>query len=249
MVDVSTVLQTDYKAVDKRDELRTVMGWIAGQSTKVPIVTDGARPFGIINERALMSRQLDERAKIAPYTLATRALGSGDSIDEARARMTEFRAAYLPVEDERRSLQGYVRAIDVARETSGAAQAAQVAVPTITLREGATMGDAVNAFQKEYVDFLPVLDTAGKVTGVLPRRAVLRMELHSANRGRKDSGGEKVSLLRDPVDGVMDDAPAFLPARASLDEVLDTLEDSGYAIVSGTNGGVLGVVTPETLFQ
>lgn len=249
MVDLSSRIQTDYKAVDKRDELRTVMGWLAGEASKVPIVTDCERPFGILNERALMARQLDERSKIARYTLATRALVPEDSIEEARARMMELRAAYLPVEDERQRPMGYVRAIDVARETAGAARAAQVAVPVTTLREGATMGDAVNAFQKEYVDYLPVLGDNGHIAGVLPRRAVLRAELHTADRGRKDAGGEKRNMIHDPLAPLLDPATSFLPARASLDEVLATLEDQGYALVSGNDGVVLGIVTPETLFQ
>lgn len=248
MVDVSSLLQTDFKAVDKRDELRTVMGWVAGEASKVPIILDGKRPFGIVNERAMMSRSLDERAKVDRYTLPTRALALTDSLETAREMLAKFRAPHLPVEDERGQLAGYVCAIDVARELAAGREAREVAVPIATLSEESTMGEAVNAFQKEYVDFLPVTGGNGEVTGVLPRRAVLRMELHVGNKGRKDAGGQKFSMIRDPVAGVMDDTPRVVAPGASLETVLDTLESSGYALVPGADGG-LAIVTPETLFQ
>lgn len=247
--DISPHLRTDYKAVDKRDELRTVMGWLAGEASKVPIVLDDGRPFGILNERALMSRQLDGKAKIEPYVLVTRALAATASAEEARARLAEHRAAYLPVEDARGKLAGYVRAVDLARDGSNGQKALDVAVPIQSLQEGSTLGDAMNAFQKEYVDYLPVVRADGRAIGVLPRRTVLRMEFNAGDRGRKDAGGEKFTMLRDPVHGVMDDAPAFVRATSSLADVLETLDESGYAIVQRDGGGVMGIVTPETLFR
>lgn len=249
MVDISSHVRTDYKAVDKRDELRSVMGWLAGDATKVPIVLDGQKPFGIVNERALMARQLDGKAKIEPYALPTRALPLTASVEEARDRMAELRAAYLPVTDARGKLAGYVRAIDLARENGRSASALDVAVPITALQEQSTLGDALNLFQKEYVDFLPVVRSDGRLTGVLPRRTVLRMEFNTGDKGRKDAGGEKFTMLHDPVGGVMDEAPAFVKPTSSFEEVLDTLDEAGYAIVRKDEGHLLGIVTPETLFR
>jgi hypothetical protein len=78
------------------------------------------------------------------------------------------------------------------------------------------------------------------------------MELNTgSSRGRRDAGGEKFNILSDPVRGFMDEAPVVLPAAASFDKLLATIEASGYAIVQkdGPAGGVLGVVTPETLMR
>src|SRR5205814_1934637 len=79
----------------------SVFGWLTGDAKKVPIVMDGDAPFGILNERALMSRRIDGKAKLESYTLATRALSSTATLDEAAARMREFRAARLPVAGKR----------------------------------------------------------------------------------------------------------------------------------------------------
>src|SRR5438876_7265450 len=108
MATIESILRADFKPVDKRDEIRMVLGWLSGDSDKVPIVVDDDKPMGILNERALMSRRLDQKAHIEQFTLATRALPQTATLEEAAARMREFRAAYLPVEDKRGKVAGFV---------------------------------------------------------------------------------------------------------------------------------------------
>jgi len=252
MATIESLLRTDFKAVDKRDEVHTVFGWLTGDAKKVPIIVDDGRPVGVLNERALMSRRIDAKAKLEQFTLTTRALSLAAPLEEAAARMREFRASRLPVEDARGKLAGYVTSIDVARasETLGR-RASDLCLPVKALEEKQTLGDALHSFTQEYVDFLPVTNGGGKLTGVLPRSTLLRMELDaSAGKGRRDAGGEKFHYLNDSVDGFMDETPVMLPAAASFDALLKTVEQSGYAIVQRENGvGVLGVVTPETLLR
>lgn len=252
MATIEPLLRTDFKAVDKRDEVHTVFGWLTGDAAKVPIIVDGDKPLGILNERALMSRRIDTHAKIEQFTLVTRALPLSAELGDTTDRMRELRASRLPVEDKRGKLAGYVTSIDVARASETITRrASDLCLPVRALEEKHTLGDALHAFTQEYVDFLPVTNGGGKVTGVLPRSTLLRMELDaSAGKGRRDAGGEKFHYLNDAVGGFMDEAPVMLPAAASFDALLKTIEQSGYAIVQRENGGgVLGVVTPETLFR
>ncbi|HVM45141.1 MAG TPA: CBS domain-containing protein [Candidatus Thermoplasmatota archaeon] len=249
MADIAPFLRTDFKAVDKRDALHSVKGWLTGDTKKVPIIVDDGKPFGIVNERALMGRSLDLNAHLHQFTLATRALKPTSTIEEARAKMAEFRAAYLPVEDARGRLVGYVRAIDLARESLDGEKARDLAVPVTQLREEQTIGDALHAFHKEYVEYLPVLRRDGRVTGVLRRSDVLNVEFNAGDKGRKDAGGEKFSLLRDPITGFMDETPRFVTPDTPAAALLETLEDEGYAFVGSREGRLEGVVTPETLFR
>lgn len=248
MAEISAFVRTDFKVVDKRDALHSVKGWLTGDTDKVPIVVDDGRPFGIVNERALMGRSLDLNAHIHQFTLSTRALKSTDSLETARAKMAEFRAAYLPVEDARGKLLGYVSAVDLARETLDGEAARDLAVPVTTLREDHTLGDALHAFQKEYVEYLPVVRRDGRVSGVLRRSDFLKMEFNAGDKGRRDAGGEKIRFLNDPVGGFVDQAAPFVRPETPADGLLETLDDVGYALV-GTEDKMLGVVTPETLFR
>ncbi|HUR70024.1 MAG TPA: CBS domain-containing protein [Candidatus Thermoplasmatota archaeon] len=250
MADISSFLRTDFKAVDKRDPLHSVKGWLTGDASKVPIVVDDGRPFGILNERALMGRHLDLHAHVHQFALATRALTPDSTPEQARARMAELRAAYLPVEDKRGKLLGYVRAIDLARDELVGERARALAVPVTLLREDQTMGEALNAFAKEYVEFLPVVGRDGRIGGVLSRAKVLEMEFNNGDKGRRDAGGEKFHMLDDPIAGFMDQAPSFVAPEADTKTLLDTLEDAGYAIVERDQGDpAVGLVTPETLFR
>lgn len=248
MATLDSILRTDHKAVDKRDELHSVMGWIQGDTARVPLVVDDGTPYGIVNERALVSRKIESKAHVEGFTLATRALPVNASLEEAALRMAEFRAPYLPVADLRGQLVGYVTALDVARELDGGGRASDMCVPVEPLRKGSTMGDAVHLFAKEYVPVLPVMDGNGRVAGILPRRTTLRVGTDSSDRGRKDAGGEKFHMLHDPVEGFMDDAPVSLPAAAGFHEVLDAVEENGYVLVQ-QGGKVVGLVTPETLMR
>lgn len=248
MAEITPFVRKDFKAVDKREALNSVIGWLTGDAKKCPIVMDDGRPFGIVNERAIMGRSLDTHAHLHQFTLATRALPENATIEQARARMAEFRASYLPVEDARGKPVGYVTAIDLARESLNGESARELAVPVTQLRETQTLGEALNAFSKEYVEYLPVLRADGRVTGVLPRASVLRMEFNTGDKGRKDAGGEKFTLLHDPVSGFMDEAPHVVPPHANTEAILDKLEEVGYAIV-GSVERPEGIVTAETLFR
>lgn len=245
MPDIHDLVRTDFKEVDKRDGLHSVMGWVKGDSDDLPIITDGGKPFGLVNDRALMSRRIDHHAKVEGYTLTTRALPMDATIDEAIARMAEYRAAHLPVE-RKGKLVGYVSAVDIAREAGWAHAARELCVPITTLKEGQTMGDALHVFNQEYVDFLPVLDAQGRPSAVLPRKRVLQVGAEAGTKGRKDAGGEKFHLLNDPVGGFTDQAVS-LPADASQEDIWETLEEWGYALVHEKDGRFLGIITPETL--
>jgi CBS domain-containing protein len=248
MPPIESIIRTDFKAVDKRDELHSVLGWLTGDSTRVPIVMDGEKPFGIVNERAMMSRKLEHKSKIETYTLVTRSVPRSVDSTEAAARLAEFRAAYLPVEDARGKCAGYVTALDLARLNEMASLARDLCLPVKSLTEKQSLGEALHLFSQEYVGILPVMND-GKLVGVLPRREVVRMELQGNDKGRKDAHGEHIHPLKDPVGGFMDSTAITLRPGASFAEVADQLDEHGYAIVQENGGPVLGMITPETLMR
>lgn len=246
--DIGELLRHDFKAVDKRDEVHSVMGWLRGDTEKVPLVVDDGRPFGIVNDRAMMGRRLDHKAKVEGYTLPTRALPVTAPLGEAMERMREFRAAFLPVEDERGHLAGYVSSLDVARGAGLDARASELALPISTLRDDQTVGDALSLLMREYIDVLPVLDAQGQPRGVLHRRAVLHLAAEASDKGRKDAVGNKLRSLDIPVSGIMEETAIFIDGGAPFHEVVAKLEKFGYALVR-ENGKLVGIVTPETLFR
>jgi|SRR5581483_6105049 len=247
--DLSSLVRTDYKAVDKRDGVHSVIGWIRGDSDKLPILVDEGKPFGLVNDRAMTSRRLDQNAKLEGYALVTRALPQTASLAEAAARMAELRAAFLPIEDRKGKLVGYVAALDVARRNGAVERSARdLAVPVRALRPDETLGDAVHAFGQEFVDHLPVVSTEGRLEGVVHRRDVLLMSADAGDKGRMDAHGERIHALRDAVSGFADAPEALVRPDDSFERVASCLESWGYALVV-ENNRLTGIVTPETLIR
>lgn len=248
--DIGPLLRTDFKAVDKRDGIHSVMGYVTGDNPKVPIITDGGKPYGILNDRAMIGTRLDPNAHVESYVLTTRALPQTASLGEVAARMAETRAAHIPIEDPRGKLAGYVSAIDVAREQGSDLAARELSVPVTTLTGRQTLSEAKHAFSKEYVDYLPVLNGEGRIAGILPRRAILTMEAGTGHsRGRKDAGGEKVSPMRESlVEGHVQPA-TIVGQDVAMDKILDLLEDNGHVAVIDRAERFIGIITPETLHR
>lgn len=246
--DISSFVRTDYKAVDKHDAVHSIMGYVTGDSDKVPVVLDGKHPYGILNERALMSRRLDGNAKIEGFVLTTRAVPPETPVDEAIARMAEYRAPYLPVERQGK-LAGYVSAIDLVRQQDLDYDAGEMCVPILTLTTKQSLSEALHAFNKEYVDHLPVVDEKGRVVGVIGRRFIINVETQLGSKGRKDANGEKVHLLAEPLEGFIEQPPVTVAPNADFETVLEAVEEHGYAIVQASDGAIQGIITPQTLVR
>lgn len=246
MVLVDALLRKNFKPVDKRDALQNVLGWLTGDTNVVPIVMDGPAPFGIVNERALMSRKLEHKAHIGHYALATRSVPQTATTQTAAERMSEFRAGYLPVHDAKERLTGYVTALDVTRDADLHKTARDLAQPVGSLQEKETLGDALHRFTQEYVPYIPVVND-GHYVGILPRRHIVRLAMNAGDKGRTDNRGEKINALTQSIGGFMEAADSAVRPNASTSAVLDAVEKRGYAIVMERDGPVLGLITPETL--
>ena len=250
MSDIDPILRTDFKAVDKRDAIHNVWGWLTGDSAKVPIIMDGQKPFGVVNGRSLMSRRIDPSAHLEQYALPTKALPETATLQEISQRMAHLRASHMPIEDKKGKLRGYVTSVDVARAQANAGSAADLAVPVTALKMGHTVGDALHAFQSEYVDWLPIMNGSGRVENVIGRRSILNIEANGANgRGRKDNNGEKLNALEAPLDGFAEDVVFRLPSGASQEDVFQSVEKNGYVVIEGAGGRFVGMVTAATLLR
>ena len=60
---IGELARKDFKLVDKNDEISKVFGYFYGESD-FPIVMDGKKPWGIIDERRLIKTKLSKKEKI-----------------------------------------------------------------------------------------------------------------------------------------------------------------------------------------
>lgn len=250
MPGIDHLIRTDFKEVDKRDEVGSVLSYLTGGTAKPPIITDDERPVGIVNDRALMRRRFDTAAHLEGFLNATRAVTPDAKMDDVVQRMLTHRAAYLPVEDAKGKTKGYVRALDVAKELDLGGNAGSAAVRVEPLREDQTLGDALHLFAKEYLDHLPVVDASGRVTGVLSRSVLLALGAATGRtKGRKDANPNPIDPLDMPVSGHLESAFETVGIDTAAPEVLETVERFGHAVVLDRTGRFYGIVTDETILQ
>lgn len=250
MPGIDHLIRTDFKTVDKRDEMRNVLSYLTGDTDTRPIITDHERPVGIVNDKAMMRRRLDPNMKLEPYLSTTRAVTPETDVAEVVRRLIENRASYIPVEDKRGKTQGYVSALDIAKDLHLSRDAGAAAVRVTPLREDQTLGDALHMFNQEYIDVLPVVDAQGKVTGVLKRSVIVSLGAATGrSKGRKDANPNPVDLLEMPISGHLATDFETLPVDADGEQVLTSLEKFGHAVILDRTGSFFGIVTDETILQ
>lgn len=242
------LLRTDHKAVEKNEPVSKVLGWLREETKQPPIILDGKLPYGIPNKSALMSSRFHDNAAISKYTRPTPRLYEKTSVHDALDAFSESLAPYLPVtKSSNDTLAGYVHALDLAREVAAPLDAAQLAHPTPILQEDERIGRAIKSFHDSRSDYLPAVDGKGKLTGVLPRRNVLGIELNrQQSQGNGDRASDNDPLLRTTVHDQLEDGAITVPPQADYETVIETLDKSGYAIVAEPDGtNIQGVILPE----
>lgn len=250
------LIRDDLYLVDKRDALRAVQGTLQGDRDDVPILTDGDRAFGVLNERGLVRSRLDLEEKLAHYAVGTKFLAPTSSLDEAVQVALTSGLPHVPVRDGD-EVTGYVRSRDLALavldDDGMDLDAQELMKPGTVLRKTQRLGETLEVLRDRSEGVFPVTDEDGDLVGVLERAAVVRAG--SKGGGRSGGGqrnwndkGEVESRSDLPVAGLMTTHYATVGPRAGPDEIRRALDDFGYAVVV-EGREPRGVLTPLTVLR
>lgn len=239
---IDHLVNTDYKVVDKREPVSTVTGYLNGDTDTLPIVTDGDRPWGVINERSFMRTSVTLGQRVESYTVGTGTLSPQAPLAEVARFFANTPVPHVPIEENGR-LIGYLSATDVLAEMPDGPTAVHLMEEVASLRDDMRMGEAVHLFRGVQPSYLPVVDHEGRITGVMDRKTVAQIGLHrSRDDGRIAAGGEVDRTVDLDVKGFMTDAVATVRPDAPWQETVRVLKEHGYAIVA-KDGKPLGVIT------
>jgi CBS domain-containing protein len=245
MVEVADILRTNFRAVDKRDELHLVTGYLRGEVDRVPIVCDDGRPYGILNERSLLNQRFDARARIESHVLALPPAKPDDSGRAALAAMAAHRVSILPVGDGKKA-HGYVHAADLLQDARSDATAQSLLIPVPTLTLTSSVGEAVHRMHESGAPALPVADAEGKVAGLFRRREAFALIMDNRPFG-KENRREDPPPRVDAVGGILDGTAPTATLPTTFGAFLSALQNDDAVIVTGPTGEPLGIVTLETL--
>jgi CBS domain-containing protein len=116
-----------------------------------------------------------------------------------------------------------------------------MSVELLTIQEGTSIGDAVKVLINYRITGMPVLNSKGKVIGILSEFDVLR-QIHRAKTLKPDAFTESIEFSR-KVDSVTPSTP--------LEEVIKRFIDSKYRRlpVLDKHGKLKGIITRRDLMR
>lgn len=244
------LLGTDFNEVDKRDDLHKVLGWLRGEHDNRPIITDGKRPYAILDKRRLMGRGVSNGTRLERVAWPVPCIEHQDSLDAVQHKFMESLAPYLPVRAENGRTRGYVDALDVARRLGQGPPGHEAWLGSASVRADTTVDEALGVFASTHADHLPVLDKDHRVIGVLPRAAVLLIqEFEDQPMRRGERAGETTEIRESHVEDWMEGGWIASSVHDGFEELLDAVERRGYTFVTGAHGRYEGVVTAPSLLR
>lgn len=237
------IVRKDFKKVDKNDRVSKVFGYLYGEAP-FPIVFDGKKPWGVIDERRLIKSKLSGDEKVKDFVVGVPKLDATYSLIKAKDRMKKSGVDVIIVTKEGEIL-GYVTAIDIAKESGIDKKAGDLMREVEPINEEDEIGDAINLMRKRNERILPVLSNK-KFAGFIGVRNILK--LLTTHEKVTDYHQEKTSLLEAPVKGYMEVGVKVCSPLEDGEKVADLIEEQGFAVVC-KGKEYMGIIEPADLLK
>ncbi len=233
------IVRKDFKTVDKNDEISKIFGYLYGEAD-FPIVMDGKKPWGIIDERRLIKSKLSGKEKIKRFVVGVPKIDASYSIRKVKDIMAKSGIDTIIVTSNK-ELLGYVTVIDVFKRIGIDKDAETLMKYVDGVNENQRVGDVINLMRKEKI--VPVLE-GKKFLGVIGIKNVLK--IITTHEKITDYHQEKTSLLEAPVKGFMERGIKICKPWDKGEEILKIMEKQGYVIVCKDNE-YMGMIQPVDL--
>jgi len=237
---IGKLVRKDFKLVDKNDEISKVFGYFYGEAD-FPIVMDGKKPWGIIDERRLVKTKLSKKEKIKDFVVGVPKLDATYSIEKAKQKMVKSGVDTIIVTSEKDVL-GYVNAIDIIKKIGLNGKAENFMRHIEPIDENESIGNAINQMKKANEKIIPVLSN-GKFYGILGVKNILR--IITTHKKITDYHQERTTLLDAPVKGYAE-AVIINNPNDDIEEIIDVLEKQGFAVIC-KNKEYVGIIEPMDL--
>ncbi len=220
------IVRRDFKKVDKNDRVSKIFGYLYGEAS-FPIVFDGKKAWGVIDERRLIKSKLSGEEKVKDFVVGVPKLDATYSIMKAREKMVKSGVDVVIVTKEGEVL-GYATAIDIAKEIGIDKKAEDLMREVEPVDENDEIGDVINLMRKRNERILPVV-SGKKFVGIIGVRNILK--LLTTHEKVTDYHQEKTSLLEAPVKGYMEGGIKVCSPLEDGEKVADLIEEQGFAVV------------------
>jgi predicted transcriptional regulator len=220
---------------------------------EAPVVDDNGVLVGVLSYRAILSKGVGRDTKVSTAMDPPYALKEDNSIDEAIARIVQWKARDIPIIDDSEKVVGYINRVMLLKYLVDKGTIPNDIVdnvmhsPAITIQEWESIARARWAMLRNGISRLPVVDRYERVVGVITLSDIVerlfRIKL-SRRKGYEWIQSEE-SFLAAPVSDFMSTPAVTVPLGIKLIEAAKTMLDKGVAgapVVTGDER-VVGVLS------
>lgn len=262
-MNISDIANPDYVEVDAGTRLGKVRSIFERENPKGIVVTRDGEYAGVIGERQLVRSRVEDDAKAAVLLKASRSKTTAPKVDrhedvrEAARMLVEGGTRIAPVY-EGEKLYGIISAdaiLEAVLDSLDAITVDQIYTQdVITIDEKAHLGKAINLLREHGISRLPVLDTNGKLTGVLTTHDIVDFAVRDQeSQGRGDRRGDIDRMLDLPVYDLMNSPVVTTYPGETVQEAVERMfeGDIGGLIVTATESEatVQGVMTKTDVLR
>ena len=221
---IRSLVRENFKLIDKNEEVSSIFGYLY-EDRFFPIVTDGKKPWGIVDIRKLLKRKLSINERLEDFVVGLPKIDASYSIRKAKQVMLKSGQPYLLVTYEGEPI-GYITALDIAMNL-GYKRAGDIMKKISPLKEDDRVSTAISELRKQNVTVIPVVD-GKKLAGVVRARDLIKIE--TTHDKKTDYHPEKTSPLDMQVKGLMERGIRIVEPDAK-EELVKIIDKQGFAIV------------------
>jgi len=246
-------IEKSFSRVQRSDTVSRVLGYLRGETEVLPMVFDGNKCYGFVDEKLFISTKLHTNQQIKGFDVRVRVMSESNSTDEIVKEMLRSYCPYVPFGKSEKDIEGYIKACTVIRalfrENRINKSAGAIARPITFLKKDDNIGKAINLLRNFRA--VPVVDDDGKLYGCIEQRGGLIDLLADRERAGQ---GTYVSTKDESVfkKEVINYATKFVPAceiNSAVDEsMISLLELHGYCFVHRDNKPA-GIITTLDLLK
>ncbi|WP_254536965.1 CBS domain-containing protein [Halomarina litorea] len=230
-MDISNIATRQYVDVTPDERLGQVRSTLSGDEDGVLVVEDGDA-VGVVTPGDLLRSQYDDDTTVERVARAVPSVDRTADVREVSRLLVEGGSTLAPVV-EGGEVWGVVTTdgiLDAVTENLDVLTVSDVqTTEVVTVREDATLGEAINRLREHGVSRLPVVEEDGTLTGVLTTDDIVEFVVREGDQPNKgERVGEDQPLLDLPVYDHMSRPAETVEPDASVADAVATMLEKGY---------------------
>jgi CBS domain-containing protein len=256
-MDIADIATPDFVEVDAGKRLGKVRSIFEREKPRGIIVTQDGEYAGVIGEKQLVRSRMEDDTKASAVMKSAPRIDRHEDVREVARMLVEGDTKVAPVY-EGEKLYGIITGDAILEAVIDNLDAITVddiyTEDVVTIGEKSHIGQAINRLRENGISRLPVVDDAGKLSGVLTTHDIIEFVVRNADRqGRGDRRGDLDRMLDLPVYDLMSDPVVTATPGETVEAAVQRMFDNDFSglVVTPTDSDteVAGIVTKTDVLR